>query len=202
MFVTDNKEQSLVVGILLAAGFSRRFGSQDKLLHLLGNGLSVAEAAGQALITALPDAVAVVRQENALLHAALAAQGFSVAQCTSGAMEMEMADSLKLGVQAAQTAFPAATGFVIALADMPYIQFATIRKVADQLAFSAIVQPVVNGQRGHPVGFASRFAQALLAVTGDQGARAVLRAHAHEVFLLACDDSGILQDIDTLADLD
>jgi molybdenum cofactor cytidylyltransferase len=72
----------------------------------------------------------------------------------------------------------------------------------DQLAFSAIVQPVVNGQRGHPVGFASRFAQALLAVSGDQGARAVLRAHAHEVFLLACDDRGILQDIDTLADLD
>jgi molybdenum cofactor cytidylyltransferase len=200
MVVTDNSEQSLVVGILLAAGFSRRFGPQDKLLHPLSNGLSVAEAAGQALITALPDAVAVVRQENALLQAALTAQGFSVAQCTTGAMEM--ADSLKLGVQAAQADFPAATGFVIALADMPFIQPATIRKVADQLAFSAIVQPVVNGQRGHPVGFASRFAQALLAVTGDQGARAVLRAHAHEVFLLACDDSGILQDIDTLADLD
>jgi molybdenum cofactor cytidylyltransferase len=200
MFVTDNKEQSLVVGILLAAGFSRRFGPQDKLLHPLGNGLSVAEAAGQALITALPDAVAVVRQENAQLQAALIAQGFSVAQCASGAMEM--ADSLKLGVQAAQAAFPATTGFVIALADMPFIQPATIRKVVDQLAFSDIVQPVVNGQRGHPVGFASQFAQALLAVTGDQGARAVLRAHAHEVFFLACDDSGILQDIDTLADLD
>jgi molybdenum cofactor cytidylyltransferase len=200
MFVTVNTQQSQVVGILLAAGFSRRFGQQDKLLHPLAKGSSVAETAAQALITALPRAVAVVREQNSVLQAALSAQDFLVTQC--GADATEMADSLKLGVQAAQSAFPDATGFVIALADMPYIQPATIRKVADQLAFSAIVQPSVNGQRGHPVGFASRFAQALLGVSGDQGARELLRTHQHQVFLLHCDDHGIVRDIDTQADLD
>ncbi|MEZ0287611.1 MAG: NTP transferase domain-containing protein [Methylophilus sp.] len=197
--MTDNTQPSLVVGILLAAGFSHRFGEQDKLLHPLHSGLSVAETASQALIQALPHAVAVVRQENTALQDALIAQGLRVTQCT--AHSTEMADSLRLGVQAAQAAFPNASGFVIALADMPYIQPGTIRKVADQLQSAAIVQPAFNGQRGHPVGFARQFAQALLAVRGDQGAREVLRAHQNEVFLLHCDDQGIVRDIDTLADL-
>jgi molybdenum cofactor cytidylyltransferase len=199
MLVTNNTQQSQVVGILLAAGFSRRFGQQDKLLHPLDSGLSVAETAAHALIKALPNAVAVVRQENTKLQDALIAQGFRVTQCAADATEM--ADSLKLGVQAAQSAFPNATGFVIALADMPFIRPDTISEVADQLQSAAIVQPTVKGQRGHPVGFASRYAQALLAVSGDQGAREVLRAHQQEVFLLNCDDQGILQDIDTPADL-
>ncbi|MGP1716530.1 MAG: nucleotidyltransferase family protein [Methylophilus sp.] len=197
--MTETAQQSLIVGILLAGGFSRRFGQQDKLLHPLAHGLSVAETAARAFIDALPNAVSVVRQENTVLQQALVTQGYRVTPCEAKATEM--ADSLKLGVRAAQAAFPDATGFVIALADMPFIQPVTIRKVADQLKFSAIVQPTCNGQRGHPVGFASRFAQALLAVSGDQGAREVLRAHQHEVCLLACDDEGILQDIDTPADL-
>lgn len=188
-----------MVGILLAAGFSRRFGHQDKLLHPLKNGLSVAEAAGLALIQALPNAVAVVRQENAALQSTLVTQGYHVTQCVAEAVDM--ADSLKLGVMAAQSAFPHATGFVIALADMPFIQPDTLRKVANQLASAAIVQPTFNGQRGHPVGFSSRFTEALLDVRGDQGAREVIRAYQHEVFLLPCNDEGILQDIDTPADL-
>ncbi|MEZ0287343.1 MAG: NTP transferase domain-containing protein, partial [Methylophilus sp.] len=149
--MTDNAQQSVIVGILLAAGFSRRFGQQDKLLHPLDNGLSVAETAGLALIQALPYSVAVVRQENTTLQNSLVAQGYRVTQCETDATEM--ADSLKLGVLSAQSAFPHATGFVIALADMPFIPPATIKKVADQLASAAIVQPALNGQRGHPVGF-------------------------------------------------
>lgn len=188
-----------IVGILLAAGFSRRFGQQDKLLYPLAHGLSVAETAGQALLAALPNAIAVVRQENVTLQMDLARLGYTVIRCEAG--DINMADSLRAGVLAAQANFPGASGYVIALADMPFIRPDTIREIAHQLKHAAIVQPTVNSQRGHPVGFSSRFSNELIAIQGDQGAREVLQAHQNEVLLLPCQDDGILRDIDTLADL-
>ncbi|HSH86024.1 MAG TPA: nucleotidyltransferase family protein [Methylophilus sp.] len=188
-----------IVGILLAAGFSRRFGAQDKLMHTLNTGLTVAGASAQALRQALPNSVAVVREENLALQGMLAALGYHVA--LSKHENAEMADNLKLGVMAAQSKFPQASGFVIALADMPFIQPQTITKIADQLLTAAIVQPVFNGKPGHPVGFSQRFTDALLTIQGDQGAREILLAHKDEILLLPCNDEGILRDIDTMADL-
>lgn len=196
---TEAAAHSGMVGILLAAGFSRRFGEHDKLLHKLNNGLTVAEASAQALLQALPHSVAVVREENLALQSMLAALGYHVAP--SKHQNAEMADNLKLGILSADSKFPQASGFVIALADMPFIQPHTITKIANQLATAAIVQPVFNGKPGHPVGFSPRFKNELLAIQGDQGAREILRAHQNEIMLLACDDEGILRDIDTLADL-
>lgn len=191
--------QSGVVGILLAAGFSRRFGEQDKLMHQLNNGLTVAEASAKTLWRALPHSVAVVREENSALHSTLSALGYHVV--LSNKENALMADNLKLGVLAAKSRFPQAAGFVIALADMPFIQAQTISKIADQLTTAAIVQPVFNGKPGHPVGFSQRFTYELLTIAGDQGAREILRAHQDELVLMPVDDEGILRDIDTMADL-
>lgn len=188
-----------VVGILLAAGFSRRFGEQDKLMHPLNSGATLAEASAKILLQALPHALAVIREENPALQSTLAALGYHVV--LSNQENAVMADNLKLGVQAAKHKFPQATAFVIALADMPFIQPQTISKIADQLASAAIVQPVFDGKPGHPVGFSQRFTHELLAIEGDQGAREILRAHQDEIVFLHCEDDGILRDIDTMADL-
>jgi molybdenum cofactor cytidylyltransferase len=56
-----------------------------------------------------------------------------------------------------------------------------------------------RGQRGNPVGFSRDYLPQLLALEGDQGARGILK-HA-PVTELEVDDSGILQDVDTPADL-
>jgi molybdenum cofactor cytidylyltransferase len=189
-----------VVGILLAAGFSRRFGQADKLMQPLHDGMPVAMASAWHLLQALPRVVAVIRPENTVLNTALLSLGVHVAVCDTETPEM--ADSLKLAIQTAHAQFPALSGYVLALADMPFIAPATIAAVAGQLLAGAqIVQPVFAGQRGHPVGFSSTYRSELLAVSGDQGARDVLRAHQDAVLLLPCEDAGSLQDIDTPADL-
>lgn len=189
-----------VVGILLAAGFSRRFGQADKLMQPLHDDTPVAMVSAGHLLQALPQVVAVIRPEHVALKAALLSIGVQVAVCDAEAPEM--ADSLKLGIQAAHAQFPALSGYVLTLADMPLIAPATTSAVASQLLAGAqIVQPVFAGQRGHPVGFSSIYRDALMRVSGDQGARAVLQQHAAAVTLLPCADSGILRDIDTPEDL-
>ena len=189
-----------MVGILLAAGFSRRFGSVDKLLQPLPDGRSMAITAAEILIKAIPTSIAVLRPENKVLAELLLSVGLKVVFCDDS--EQEMADSLATAIRFSASFEAANDGFVIALADMPYIQSATISAVAAKLSSGAsIVIPTYNGQRGHPVGFAAKFRHELENLHGDEGARSVIKRHPDEVELLQCDDAGILADIDTQADL-
>lgn len=189
-----------MVGILLAAGFSRRFGAEDKLLQPLSDGRPIALAAATHLIQAIPLSIAVIRPDNEALAALLSHAGLRVVFCTE--QDQEMADSLVMAIRYSARFEEANDGFVIALADMPYIQTSTISKVATKLGNGAsIVIPTYNDQRGHPVGFASRFRRELEHLHGDEGARSIIKRYPDEVHLLPCDDAGILADIDTKADL-
>ena len=189
-----------MIGILLAAGFSRRFGVADKLLQPLPDGRLIAVAAAENLIQAIPTCVAVVRAENKVLAQLLADKGFKLVFCDES--KPEMADSLATAIRFSISVAEAADGFVIALADMPYIKAETICAVAAQLnAGASIVIPTYQGQRGHPVGFSAKFRHELESLHGDEGARSIIKSHANEVTLLACYDAGILADIDTPADL-
>jgi len=189
-----------MIGILLAAGFSRRFGSADKLLQKLDDGRPIALAAAENLVQAIPLTIAVLRPDNKELADLLALAGLKIVFCDP--QQTEMADSLASAVRYASRFGESSTGFIIALADMPYIRPQTISMVAHELsAGAAIAAPTCNGQRGHPVGFSARFRSELEQLTGDEGARVILKRHAHEIKLLECGDAGILADIDTPADL-
>ena len=189
-----------MVGILLAAGFSRRFGATDKLLQLLPDGRPIAVASAESLIQGVPDCIAVLRPENKKLARLLKNTGLEVIFCHEH--DQEMADSLVTAIQASGNSAAANDGFIIALADMPYIQAATISAVAAKvIAGASIVIPTYQNQRGHPIGFAAKFRNTLENLQGDEGARSIIKRYPNEVALLACDDAGILQDIDTAADL-
>jgi molybdenum cofactor cytidylyltransferase len=189
-----------MIGILLAAGFSRRFGSADKLLQTLPDGRPIALAAAENMIKAIPLTIAVVRPDNTALADLLENAGLKVVFCN--AQETEMADSLSAAVRYAAQFNESSTGFVIALADMPYIKPDTIEAIAHALNAGAdIVAPAYQNKRGHPVGFSAKFRNELEQLTGDEGARAILKRHADQIMLLECNDPGILNDIDTPEDL-
>lgn len=189
-----------MVGILLAAGFSRRFGSTDKLLQLLPDGRPIALASAEHLIQAIPESIAVLRAENKALATLLVNAGLKVIFCNEN--EQEMADSLTAAIRYSSNSETAKDSFVIALADMPYIRSETILTVADKLNDGAsIVIPTFQNQRGHPIGFSAKFRNELESLHGDEGARSIIKRYPNEVELLPCDDAGILADIDTQADL-
>jgi len=190
-----------VVGILLAAGYSTRFGS-NKLLAPLpagmpGAGTAVAVAAATHLASALPEPLAVVRPRAQKVSHLLRETGCRTVVCKSAAEGM--GTSLAAGVRAAEDA----DGWVIALADMPYVRPETIRRIAAALEEgAAIAAPACAGERGHPVGFARRFRDELLALRGDEGARQILKTYPDLVTLYETDDRGVLRDVDVPGDLD
>ncbi|HKQ25086.1 MAG TPA: nucleotidyltransferase family protein [Burkholderiales bacterium] len=180
-----------VVGIFLAAGSGSRFGSA-KLLHRLRDGTPIGVASLRILMKALPDVVAVVRAGDRELSRLLENEGIVVTICEDA--HLGMARSLACGIRTSMNA----EAWVIALGDMPFIAPGTISAVARHVAHSRrIVVPAYRGERGHPVGFGSRYRAELLDLDGDVGARAVLERHTQEVEIIDCDDPGMLRDIDT-----
>jgi len=184
-----------ISAILLAAGSGSRFGG-DKLLHPLADGTPIGVQAARNLLAAVPDVVAVVRPGDFPLAELLEQEGCHVTFCPHAARGMGA--SLAHGVAARR----GADGWVIALADMPLINSATIAAIAHELeAGRHLVAPAYEGQRGHPVGLGRRFGAQLLALDGDAGARDIIAAHKNELTLIECGDPGVLHDIDRRADL-
>ena len=191
-----------IVGILLAAGKGTRFGG-DKLLAPLREaagevpaGTPMGIAAYRHLLAAIPEAVAVVRAGDAVLAAALVSEGARVIECRRA--DEGMGASLACGVAATADA----DGWVVALADMPWIQVATIRAVSEAIAAGAdIAAPEFNGRRGHPVAFSRRHGPALAALEGDEGARTVLAAHRAAVRTIVVADEGVVRDVDRRDDI-
>jgi molybdenum cofactor cytidylyltransferase len=184
-----------IVGILLAAGSGSRFGG-DKLLHPLADALPMGVAAARRLRPACDRAVAVVRPDSGRLAEWLADEGYAVV--TSAAVRDGMGHSLAAGVGAAADA----AGWLVALADMPFIDPASHARVAAGLRAGArIVVPEFQGRRGHPVGFAREWGSRLAALSGDEGARRIVAAFPEAVVRCALDDPGIVRDVDRIADL-
>lgn len=134
----------MIGGLLLAAGSARRFGG-DKLLACLPDDTPIAVAAASTLVAVLPRVVAVVRPGADELGAALRECGTQVLVCPRAGEGM--GTSLAWGV----TATPDWTGWLVALADMPFVKAATVTALAAAVADgAAIAAPRYQGRRGHP----------------------------------------------------
>lgn len=189
--------------LVLAAGYGRRFGEQagegtNKLLApcvgLDGSRRALLE---QALVNFgrwRGERLLVVRQGSdrlAELGALGARHGFECLIVASAGM----GDSLSAAVRAT----PNASGWLVALGDMPWVRPETLLQVAARITADQACVPVYQGRRGHPVGFGRGYAGGLAALQGDQGGRRLLEQG--QVTLLEVDDPGVLQDVDVPGDL-
>ncbi len=184
-----------VVGLLLAAGAATRFGS-DKLRHELPHGVSLAVQAARHLKTAVPRVVAVVRPGADATAQALAAEGCEITVCERAA------EGMGASLSGAAKAAGDADGYLVALADMPFVRPSSIAAVRDALAAGALIAaPYFRARRGHPVGISGSLRAELEQLSGDEGARKILAVRENELVKVPVGDPGVVRDIDRPEDL-
>lgn len=183
-----------VVGVLLAAGFSRRFG-QDKRHYRLPGGDTLLSHSLAKLRSVVAHVVIVLRPGDERLAAEL--EGSAVSCCINPSPENGMGSSIACGVGAN----PEAKGWLIMPVDLPLLRRETIRQVRDALHSGQAVVPMCDGRRGHPVAFPDSFRDELLALEKEDGGRQVLQRDPSRVHWLNVDDAGIYRDLDSAVDL-
>lgn len=187
--------------MLLAAGSAARFGS-DKRVHALPDGDSLLSAAITKCIKGFAEVVVVLKPGDEALAEKLRRQFYpeDVTIVHAQDAQLGMGHSLAAGIRAA-----AGWDFAfVALGDMPFVEpetLAALNRAMSAADPEAIVQPIYAGRPGHPVGFGRRHFPALERLTGDEGARRVVKTAADHVLQIEVDDPGVLRDVDTPGDL-
>lgn len=194
------KNTAKIGAIMLAAGFSRRFGS-IKLNAVLPSGKSVLQQSMFNLSRSISDIILVTRQDlvesnvlQPLQHEKCLYQQVLCPDAENG-----MGHTLACGIQAIPADWDAC---LICLGDMPFISPVTLQQLVNAATHNNIIVPVYQEQRGHPICFGKFFFPALNQCSGDAGARALINQHKHQITELNTNDPGILKDIDTPEDLD
>lgn len=183
-----------VAGVVLAAGGSTRFGDNNKLLAPL-QGRSLVSYAVDALQASPVEAGAVVLGHEAEAVRATLCEFDGVvlfnAQWAAG-----MATSLHCAVRWARD-HAGASHLLVMLGDMPFVTAAHISSLTEKAVShpTKIVRAVHGGTAGNPVIVPARAFDALLALRGDEGARALVRQGFATVDVEL--DDAVRTDIDT-----
>lgn len=183
-----------VAGILLAAGGSFRMGQTKQLLEMDGQPL-VRRVAARAVESGFSPLIVVVGAARDVVVTAL--EGLPVKIVVNPDWDNGQSTSVLAGLKA----LPLKTGAVeYILADQPYVDASLMLALANRwrISFASIVAPLIAGQRANPVLFDRSTFPEFASLTGDQGAKSLLRKF--KVDYLPWHDVRALLDIDTMDD--
>lgn len=189
-----------VVGVLLAAGRSTRFGAANKLLAT-HEGRPVVCHAAASLGPATDRVLAVVGDEADRVHAALQAHPSPAVDVVENE-SWPSGQGTSVAAGASAVAARGADAAVFALGDMPWVSPHSVTALVDayRAGVGAALAAACDGKRGNPVLFDSRHFDALSALGGETGGYAVF-ADSDDAALVETGDPGVRRDVDRPDDL-
>ena len=185
----------MIVGVVLSAGESSRMGRPKALLPIEGQTFLERIVAalkktqvGKIIVVLGHDAENMTREIKHLPVEVLINFDYQLGQLSS----------LQTAVRHLQSD-EHCDGMLVHLVDHPYIDGKLVDLMIERFYESTkfIVVPRYQGKRGHPVIFSRSLFGELLDAPIEQGAKAVVNAHAKETLEIAAGDEGVTIDIDT-----
>ncbi len=178
---------------MLAAGRGVRFGGDRPKQLVLVAGRPLAAYAIEAAVASGLTPVVVVVSDSEVQTALDGRPGVTFVR--NDAPELGISSSLQAALRALEP-HERVDGVVVGLADQPLVGADAYRRVAGAYDDGArLAVATYDGERGNPVLIAREHWAEALALSGDEGARVLLRRHgAREV---PCDGTGHAIDVDT-----
>jgi molybdenum cofactor cytidylyltransferase len=184
-----------VVAVVPAAGQSSRFGS-IKLIADVG-GMGLLDRTLACLLDGDVRRVIVVLSPTAQLDSIQRLADPRVSTVVNPDPSRGMFSSIQVGLSVQQ-----ADTYLVLPADMPFVRVSTVVAVArESRRTGAVVLPMAEGRRGHPIGLPGALRRSLLAMDATSNLKEGLAALGVRRVDLPVSDRGILRDIDVPGDL-
>ena len=177
--------------ILMASGFSKRFGESDKLLFPF-RGKPMARYALE-LAAGMDFLKGVFFVAASAGVAALAADFPAVRVIKNAAPEKGLRESVRLGTEAAGGD---ADYYLFIPCDQPFLDAATLRQILDEGRPHRIVEPRHGGRPGNPCLFSAVFREELLSLGQGETPRLIKARHPEAVRGVEVSNPLALEDID------
>lgn len=186
-----------VAAVILAAGASTRMGRPKQALAFEGKTL-LRRIVDEALASSVSRVLVVLGAHAELLASEL--PGLQIEIVDNPGWADGMGTSVAAATRRLLALDPVPDAALFLLADQPLVGARAIDALL--LPWRTMAAPIVassvGGRLGAPALFTSRFFPELAALTGDRGARDVLRAHADVAVALPMPEAGV--DVDTPED--
>jgi molybdenum cofactor cytidylyltransferase len=181
-----------IAAIILAAGRSRRMGTQKLLLPLAGQTV-IGHIFDQVVGAGVGHIYVVASVDRQAVTEVLGGHDFTLVENPNP--DGDMLSSIRCGLRALPANIDAA---LICLGDQPGIQTALVVQLLRLYEQSkcGIALPIASGKRGHPVMLSSKYFGEVLADFDDVGLQGLLQAHPDDICFLAVDDPDQLSDMD------
>lgn len=186
-----------VAAIVLAAGLSRRMGSQNKLFLPIRGKDMIAWTMDAVLSSEANHIMLVASKLSMPKLAGWASERVHLVE--NQAHETGMTSSIQAGVGATS-----ADGYIICLGDQPTVRATTYNQLIQTFKANpdSIILPYHDGQKGNPVIFPQRHRSAILHHQEPEGCKSIVQDNMDHVIKVQVEDPGVLIDIDTDADYD
>lgn len=189
-----------IPAIILAAGASRRLGHPKQLVVVKGETL-LARSMRMAIEAGAGPVLVVLGANQSAVEAAVDLS--AVRKVVNAAWEQGIASSIQAGVRALEELDPKAAGAMILVCDQPRLTAVHLRALIDlfeSTSESTFVASGYAGAAGIPAIFPSKSFGDMLKLSGDEGARHLLRTSNNGMRVVEFNDGEF--DIDSAQDVE
>ena len=185
--------------LVLAAGLSSRMTIGNKLLLKVKNITVIENTIKNLYKSNIDEFLIVLGHQSNLLSKAL--KNFKLSLIINDSYKEGISSSIIKGISKIDDK---SNGVMICLADMPKITSRTYNILIDKfknfyaISTPLIILPVYNGKTGNPVILSNHFFSELKKISGDIGAKFLIKKNKKYIKKVILSEKYILEDIDTL----
>jgi molybdenum cofactor cytidylyltransferase len=187
----------MIPAILLAAGKSERMGRLKQLIEFGGKSF-VRHSVDNLVGSGIEQVIVVTGHQQHAVREALSSCPVRIVH--NPRYQTGMSTSIKAGIDALPSGCDA---FLVALADQPLVDSATISKLVAEYTRRRplVLVPTFSGRKGHPIIISTELTAEILAMDDEIGLKQILDRHKSSILPLAVDTDSVLVDFDYPGDL-
>ena len=188
----------MISAIILAAGQSKRFGSDNKLIKKYNKKYLINHIIGTLIKSKVNKIIVVLGFQKSKVRK-ITIKNKKINFVFNKNYKSGMASSIKTGLKEISKR---SIGFLIVQADMPLIS----KKIIDSLCYSIrnnnkeIVAPIYKSNMGNPIGFKRSMTRILNKTSGDSGAKKMIKRNKKNLSLISVNSKSIFKDFNTQKD--